>query len=687
VQTQGTNNYAIDSFGTDFVKLDYGLAKLDSLITSKLSNEVRYQYGREYLYEGRQTPSAYTTKYLTGASGIPTYVNLNQSVGFYLGAPYYSFRTAYPDERKWQIGDTASYSFGKHSIRFGEDVVHNFDKQNNLYESNGYYTYSSTANYLSDVLSGGKTCDSGASTTGTFSCYSSYAQSFGQPILALTTTDYGVFAQDDWKIAPRLTLNLGVRYDYEKLPAPFAPNAAVPQTTTSPSDKNNIAPRFGLAWDPFGLGKTTVHAGYGIYYGRIFNALLLNQLENTGAGVSTNSATATSQAAYSFSSTTVGAPTLPNTATVLPPAGAIGPSIEYLDPHLQNPYTHQFDLAVQQEIGFKTVLSVSYIGALGRELPNYLNLDLNPASTYTINYTVAPAAGTTNCGPAACGTVIPVKVYANRQQTGATASTYNYTLLNTAYNGITDVISNLNSSYHGLTVEAQRRGGKYLTFDANYTWSHAMDFNQSVSTSFTAGSNNWFDPYGNARANYGNSLQNVPHRVVAYMIFNAPGVSEGSPMRLLANGWSFKPLLSSQSGLPYSVNVTGTTPNQCSSAGCFEVASSGLSGSGVAYIPSLGRNSQKYPNVADVDMRIQKDFHITERYQVQLVGDCFNVWNHQNVTGVNTTGYTITNSIGTTAAATTSNLVYSPSFGSITSANSENQVIPRQIQIGAKITF
>jgi len=690
VQTQGTNTYAIDTFGTDFVKLDYSLVKLDSVINNHFSNEARYQYGRELLDEGRQPVSAYTSQYLNNSTGIPTQVALQTAIGFTLGTPYYSFRPAYPDERKWQVGDTANYQLGKHSIKFGEDIVHNHDLQNNLFEGNGAYTYSTIVNYVTDIYAGAKgTCDSSGSSTGTFPCYSSYAQSFGQPRLQLATLDWGVFVQDDWKVAPRLTLNLGMRYDNEILPQPFAANSAIPQTTSTPKDNNNFAPRVGMAWDPFGKGKTTVHAGYGMYYGRIFNSLLLNALENTGTGVSATG-TSTSQAAYSFSSTTAGAPFLPSVATTLPPAGAIGPSTEYLDSHLQNPYAHEFDLAVQQDIGFNTIISISYLGALGRELTNYLNLDLNPTSTYTIPYTVA--AGTNgSCGPAPCGTIIPVKVYASKLQTGSSASTYNYTpLLNPTYNGITDVISNLNSSYHALTAEIQHRQGKYMTFDANSTWSDALDFNQSVGTTYTAGSTNWFDPYGNARANYGKSLQNVPSRVVAYAIVNAPGVSEGRALHYLTNGWSVKPLLQYQSGLPYSVIVSGTTPNQCSVAGCLEVAGSGLSGTGVTYIPYFGRNSRQYPSVAIVDARVEKDFGFEghgHNYTLQLLGEAFNLVNHQNVTGVNTTGYALTSSIGTTPGATTSTLTYQPTFGAITSANSTYQVVPRQIQISARITF
>ena len=142
VQTQGTNNYAIDTFGTDFVKLDYGVAKLDSLITNRITNELRFQYGRELNDEGPQPFSAYTKANLINshrhcAGGFVDHLYN----GFMLGEPYYSFRPSYPDERKTQIGDTASFSFGKHNLRVGEDIVRNNDYQNYNFESNGFYTY------------------------------------------------------------------------------------------------------------------------------------------------------------------------------------------------------------------------------------------------------------------------------------------------------------------------------------------------------------------------------------------------------------------------------------------------------------------------------------------------------------------------------------------------------------------
>lgn len=687
VQTQGTNNYAVDAFGTDFVKLDYGVGILNTQISNRLTNELRYQYGRELNDEGRQTSSAYTNQFLTNSTGIPTYAALlsgTGNIGFNIGTPYYSFRVAYPDERKWQIGDTASFLLGKNTIKFGEDFVHNNDIQNNLFESNGAYSYNAISNYFADVLTKKATCNAsgsgvGSSTGGFYPCYSSFAQGFGNPIFELRTQDYGAFIQDNYKITPRLTLNLGVRYDLERLPKPVAPNPNATLTLNNPNGHNSFSPRVGFAWDPYGTGKTAVHGGFGFYYGRIFNSILLNAFENSGGPQG--------QLAYTFTSNTPGAPLLPAVATAPPPPAALGPSIEYLDPHLHNPYSEQFDLAVQQDLGHNTVLSIAYIGALSRELPNYLNLNLNPAKTYTVNYTVAPTAGTTNCGPAACGTVVPVKVYANRQQTGSTSGVFNYSPLQSSnYNAVTSVVSNINAAYHGLTVEVQKRQSSFLAFDANYTWSHSLDFNQNQATA--PGTNNWFDPYGNARANYGNSSLNVPHRLVAWALLNAPGIHGRNPLKYLTNGWSLKPLLQVQSGLPYSVNTSGNAPNQCYfSIGCLESAGSGLSGTGVGYIPFFGRNSQRQPVTAVVDARVQKDFSIHEKYNLQLIGEAFNLANHQNITGVNSTGYAITTAQGSATVAPTATLVYQPTFQTTTSANSNYAFSPRLIQIAARLVF
>jgi outer membrane receptor protein involved in Fe transport len=691
VQTQATNNYAIDSFGTDFVKLDYGVATLDSLVTNSLTNELRYQYGRELNDEGLQPTSAYTKANLINNTGLAPEVALNTSVGFFLGMPYYSFRVAYPDERKWQIGDTATYVKGKHSIRFGEDIVHNYDLQNNVYEGNGYISYSSTLNYVSDLLSKSKTCNasgtgvgSGAAS-GNYPCYSSYAAGFGPAVFDMATMDYGFFAQDTYKLTPRLTLDLGVRYDYEKIPQPYSnlsgtAGGTLPITTSSPSDKNNIGPRIGFAWDPFGMGRTVLRGGFGFYYGRVPNAIILNVHENTG------SPNSQSTPSYTTANTTANA--LP-TLQVVPTGPAPGTrTAYYLDKHFQNPYAEQIDLAVQQDLGRSNVLSVTYLGSLGRELPNFINYNIDPNHPYTIPYTVSPGTDGT-CGPVACGTY-QVRAYAGRQIASTSpTTTYNlFAAIDPSFGSVTGVVSNINSNYHALSVDVTNRSYKFITFDANYTWAHALDFSQNQFTA--ASTNNWIDPYANPRLNYGNSVLNIRHRAVGWASVNLPGVNSDSPWKWVANGWSLKPLVSAQSGLPYSAVTTGTTPQSCyGGVGCYLPIGTGVAGTSAStsYLPFLGRNTFTLPRSMDVDFRAQKDFMIAEKYSLQLIGEAFNLANHRNVTGVSTTAYSISTTQGSTPGTTTAKLVYQPSFGQVTSANSNYAVGPRVIQLAVRLMF
>ena len=723
VQTQQNVFYAKEGFATDFVKLDYGVARLESTFGNRFTNELRYQYGRELNDEGSLPNNPFTNQLLTNATGIAPQVNLNNgSQGFIAGQPYYAFRPALPDERKWQIGDTAITQVGRNAIKAGVDIVHNYDLQATTgfsgYSPNGTFNYTSILSSARDVLTrpgvltgaspvlgqavlsgGGGGCgtQTAAVTPASYvpvGCYSYYRETLsptpfgptniGGTAFDLATIDYGFFVQDDWKALPNLTLNLGARYDYESIPGQQA-NLIIsnnPGGSQTVSDKNNIAPRIGFAFDPYNQGKTVLRGGFGMYYGRIPNVNLLSARFNSGS--------ANGQLGYNFSSPTIGGAPLfsqrPSDATIR--ASGLSPDITNIGPNFQNPYTEEFDLAVQQELGLGTVLSVTYLGALGRELPNSLNLNINPANGYTANFTVTPGVNG-SCGPIGCGTVLQEKVYGQRAVGQTSAAT-----INPAYGNIFTGVSNINSNYHGLSVDVTHRAGKLISYDATYTWSHALDYNQSSVTGFSF--NGFFDPYGNGRANYGNSYLNVKHRATGWAIFNVPGLKGNSFYTYATNGWSIKPAFQMQSGLPYSALVNGTTaPSQCAAAGCLQATSSGLSGLGVTYIPQLGRNTFTYPRDIVLDLRIQKDFKLTEKYSFELVGEAFNVANHQNITSLVTTAYNLTNGItpATTAnGAPTGTLTYQPltatgGFGFTNSSNSNFAYSPRNIQVGARLFF
>ncbi|WP_158793360.1 carboxypeptidase-like regulatory domain-containing protein [Granulicella sp. L60] len=678
VQTTPTDNYAVDTWGNDFVKLDYGVTKLTSLIKSNISNELLYQYGRELNDESQQPYSAYTLGNLVGAGGNVPEIALATSSAFFLGSPYYSYRKALPDERKWQIGDTLYYSKGNHSFKFGVDTVHNNDLINNTYESNGYITYGYVSNYINDLLNSkdgkGNTCNSSALSAatssatgvGAFPCYSSFVQGFGSPVFAINTFDYGVFAQDNWKLTPRLTLQLGVRYDYEALPSTVANLTSAtanftpyPGLTNNPSDKNNVGPRLGFSYDLYGTGKTVLRGGYGMYYGRITNGVLLNVLLDTGSP--------NGQYTTTYKPNAAGAPQFPN--IVGSTGAAPTPSSYYLASNLQNPMVHEFDLQIQQDLGRNTVFQVYYMGALGRELPNFLDLNLNPVTTPVTITAIDPS----NKGPLRNGASFIVPTYSSYGNTalfGAVA---------TKYQAITEVTSNINSSYHAVVFEIKNNTFRSIQFDANYTWSHALDYAQNATT--TVSGNNWYDPYGNPRANYGNSAYNVPNRFVGYALYSFPNLSRDSWLKYLINDWKLDNSFQMQNGLPYTETVSGFAGNA--------VLSDWNGASGSTYIPQVGRNTFQYPRKIVDDLRLEKQFAITERYRLQLIANAFNIANHQNVDGISTTGYQLQSTGTTTGTATYQyGQTGTTAFGAVTSSNNSGFLYtPRQLELAAKFSF
>jgi hypothetical protein len=686
VQTQATNTRAIDNFGDDFVEIDSLNAKLASTLTPTLLNEFRFQWGRDNETQFSQPPAPGEPTNAPGGRSPQTFI----TGGLSFGMPEFLERAAFPDERRWQFADTITMSSGNHTLKFGGDINFVKDIINNLRFIGGEFSYTGAlalpdfiADYANFTTNGGiralvptvpspllgfcpsATTPLPATARRAGKCYSgSFTQGFGVLGLTMKTTDFNYFIQDDWRVTPRFTLNLGLRYEYQRNPDAVAANPALPQTQNKVNDKNNLGPRIGFAMDLAGDGKTSIRGGWGLYYGRVINSTVYNTLVNTGVG------TDLGQRQYAASNTNLPAacagqtpeqcallPIYPNLiSTSNPPVGAV----QYFSPDFQLPQIHQWDFIFEREVARNTVVSASYLGSFGNSLPNFVDTNL-PAPTRFVGLTVVG-------GPAA-GTVLNTPIFLGPRP-------------NTAFQQITEVRSNVYSKYHALVIQGNRRLTKGLQFQTNYTLSRASDNGQS-SVTFT--SNNL--PFNAFDQSLEDGLSNFDRRqkFVVSAVYSPNPFTEGAAKHVF-NGWTFAPILNAFSGQRVTGNISGsispasfgiTGANCTGGAGTCSTPGGGVNGSGGATrFTGLPRNFFKQPNIWYVDMRVSRRFSISESMKLEFLIEGFNVFNRTQVTGVQSNLYNLS---GTT-------LTFNTPFGSTTGADS-TLFRERQVQFAVRFQY
>ncbi len=668
IQTQATNTRGRSNFGDDFVEVDSFNTRLQSSLTSNLVNEFRFQYGRDF--ESQRSSAPLPGEPLTALGGTRS-PNIFITNGLEMGTPTFLERGRFPDEKRYQFADTVTNTRGRHTIKFGADINKVTDDIANLRFEAGAYSYTGTqplSDFIVDFtnwknpgfLPATNTCP-GSSARRVGRCYNgNYQQGIGAPGIKLATWDYNFFIQDDFRLSPRVTVNLGMRYEYIKMPKAVLANtnttggllgsSVIPNdgrtiteaTSTLPDDKNNFGPRVGMAIDLTGDGKTSLRAGYGIYYGRIQSSTIYNALVNTG--------NPGGQGQYVVGPTVVvPTPTNPQPAPIFPNIintsslvlGSTATAIQFFDRNFEAPLINQYDIVFEREIMRNTAVSVSYIGSLGRKLPTFFdfNNEINPV-TPTTTYTLS--------GGPFDGRSFTLPLYRRVPGTGNQA--------------MTRIQSTVKSEYNALVFSINRRFTQGLQLLASYTLAKSTDTDQNSAT-FTEG-NSPYDIF-NGAFDRGPSSFDTRHKVVISGVW-APNFYKGSKNSIgnyVLNGWSIAPNFNYYSGRPFNGNVNGTSLNNTF---------------GDTFLPIAGRNAFRLPSLMNLDVRLSKRFKFRETMSLEFLAEAFNIANRTHVFAQNSTLYS--------RAGSATTLTYNASFGQITGTDS-TLYRERQIQFATRFQF
>jgi hypothetical protein len=686
------------SLGNSYGKVDAGVARWVSLWTTHLSNEVRLACGRDFEYETAQAPLAQEPA--IGPSGLAPEVSIGPN-GFAFGTPASLGRKAYPDERRLQVAEMVEWSHRRLLLQAGFDFSAIHDRIDALANQEGSFHYDSGAtagkagglvDWITDYTFSANAYPNGAcpsiNAKDHLFCFRTFTQSFGRSAVSFRTAEWAGFVQEEWRATATLHLSAGLRYEYEREPVPQYPNASLDTlfgagtssrggaTSVFPEDGNNFGPRLGIAWQPLGPGKGTVHLGYGVYFGRLPGATVRAALIDTALPAAAGSNRSATHVRITPATETL-CPQVANQGFgygcdfVTQPGSAVAATTTatVFDRRFRLPMVQQGSFGIERGIGHGMTASASYVINLDRQLPDSVDINIAPSTaTKTFQLQGGPVNGS---GPAGVtnGQVFVVPFYSAR--------------VSTLYGPVTDIVSNANGTYNALVVEATRRSRKGLQFGASWTWAKAIDYGES--TSATPKTNGQFDPFTNGY-DKGLSTLNFAHKVTASAAWEPVLVTPRRWLRAAANGWQIDPLLQVVSGRPYSYEIFGGTRL---TGGHTSINGSG----GAAYLPTVGRNTLRLPETVHLDLRVGKGVKLTERIRARATAEVFNLPNHVNYTSTTTRAYQpgvvvngVTPLVFQDAATVASEGLNEQPFGAFTAASTANSR-ERQVQLGLRLEF
>ncbi len=425
-----TSGSALNGNGDDSVRVRNGKLTLTSIPTSSLVNEARFGWSSD-----RQADTFDQAELGQGLGFLQVSV-----AGVTLGPASYLPRVE-PNENRYEYADEVTWTKGSHSIKFGADIANTNDDTYFISNAFGSYTYQTVTQFAEDYTN---------PTLG--KNWQSYSQTFGNPVVNATIREYGIYGQDQWRASNKLTLTLGLRYEYSQVPQPPVTNPDFPQTGKIHTGPLNFAPRIGVSYKLD--DKTVLRGGFGTFYARFLGSLVDNFW-------TTNGLYQTADSLSSTNSTQAAAGPMFPFALAAPPSGATvsASTIEFAAPNLKTPYSEQATLAVERAISNDSVLTVSGVWSHGVNL--YDSQDLNaPAPTTTHTYIVDDLSGN------------QVSTFTTPVYTGARP--------NTKYGTVYEVTNGESSWYDGLVATYEKRLSHGMQMLGSYTWSHEIDDGQGA---------------------------------------------------------------------------------------------------------------------------------------------------------------------------------------------------------------
>jgi hypothetical protein len=606
------------------------------------------------------------------APNTPT-IALDSPAAFILGNNAFSIGKVF--ERQYSLADRVDYVIGKHTLQFGFDWNRSWDADT---DDGG-----ADPNEAVDFGSPLGLYEFPNLEAFALGQYIMFSQASGEPTFSFAVPYYGFYVQDTFRALPQLTLEMGLREDFQVYPQPKE-NPAFPLTGQYPNQFQRLAPRFGFAWQP--VEKTVVRGGFGDFYTNMNGLNYRNAVISNGLPSQQSSASAS----YVSGPPNQQTPTFPSILPANSPLFSASPDISLISPQFRVPDILQASLQIEREIFESTTITIGTMWNHGLHILSGSAYDLNLMPLQgTTTYIVCPPG--TSAAPCS-GRAITLPNMDNGLLTEGR--------INPNLGQINELISPAQNYYNSLFVQLQRRMTSGLLLQFSYTLAKSiqldgMDFNNQFNFSDT----------------HAPSLLDQRHRVTLGAVYQPrlDRLTSSETGHALLSGWTLSSVMEFSSGRPYAgllspactsstlsfTNCNGTNDNLNDTAFNQDTANTAAGINGAGPTPGIGLNSLYGPWLERIDAALARSFTIKEAKQLQFRVEAFNLFNHanfyvQNGDGINQLQY---NPIGTNCGdgATLNQTCYlvpntgPGNFGTFQEISPNG--LPRVLQFSARFTF